>query len=207
MFKAGLIFMKKAVVLLLSVISSLAYSQQILYPVAHKLENTRYIGSPLSLEGYLQKNKEKCTNRVATQILKLAQAKNKDFVNYSTAIGAKLKQADDRCNYFRFELIDYVEDGGIDMRFAYRCYATKSGTLPHQRVSHIDPLVINPSVFYKDEDLIEEKCDALAIMKKLNASPAKSMKNSSSSTSVPAAAPVKTNVPSNNRSKKVSTQN
>lgn len=199
--------MKKAVVLLISVISSLAYSQQMLYPVAHKLENTQYKGSPLSLDAYVQKNKAECTNRVATQMLKLSREKNKDFVNYSKAIGAKLKQVDDRCNYYRFELIDYVEDGGIDMRFAYRCYATKAGTLPHQRVSHVDPLVINPSIFYKDEDLIKEQCDALAIMKKLNASPAKSMKNSSSSTSVPAAAPVKTNAPSNNRSKKVSTQN
>ncbi len=201
--------MKKAVVLILiSVTSSLAYSQQILYPVAHKLENTQYKGSPLSLDAYVQKNKAECTNRVATQMLKLSRERNKDFVNYSKAIGAKLKQVDDRCNFYRFELIDYVEDGGIDMRFAYRCYATKAGTLPHQRVSHIDPLVINPSIFYKDEDLIEEKCDALAIMKKINASPAKSMKNGGSSSSAPAAAaPVKSGTRSNSKSKKVSTQN
>lgn len=200
--------MKITVVLLVTVISSLAYSQQMLYPVAHKLENTQYKGSPLSLDAYVQKNKEKCTNLVATQMLKLANEKNKDFLNYSKAIGAKLKQVDSRCNYYRFELIDYVEDGGIDMRFAYRCYATKAGTLPHQRVSHVDPLVINPSVFYKDEDLIKEKCDALAIMKKINASPAKSMKNGGDSPSAPAAAaPAKSGTPSNSRSKKVSTQN
>ena len=148
-----------------------------LNPVALNLVDTQYRGSALSLDGYLKANKDKCTNRIAEQMLKLSKEKNKDFLTYTKAIGVKLKQIDSRCNYFRFELIDYVENGIMSMRFAYRCYATANATLPYQRVSHIDPSVINPGMFYKDEDLMKEKCDALAITKGLSAKPAKSMKS------------------------------
>ncbi|MBC7459054.1 MAG: hypothetical protein H7235_12290 [Bdellovibrionaceae bacterium] len=201
--------MKKAFVFFfVSIISSFSFAQtepQLLNPVAHKLENTRYIGSPLSLDGYIKTNKAECTTRVATQMLKLNNEKNKDFINYTKAIGHKLKQIDDRCNYFRFELIDYTEDGGMDMRFAWRCYATATGTLPHQRVSHLDPFVINPAVFYKDENLVAEKCDALAITKHFAAMPAKSMKSGSTSSSQ--ADWPKSNLPSPSKLKKGSGQN
>jgi hypothetical protein len=198
--------MKKIVILLLvSTISSFAFSQQMLTPVAHKLENTRYIGTPLSLDGYLKKNKEICTNRIAEQMLKLNKEQNKDFLNYTKAIGSKLKKIDDRCKYFRFEIIDYIEDGGMDMRFAYRCYATANGTLPHQRVSHIDPLVINPAVFYDDQDMMKEDCNALAIIKKLNTKTAKSMQNSGASSS--STTPAKSSSSSSSKSKKGSGQN
>jgi hypothetical protein len=173
---------KTVVVLIITAISIFSFSQTALYPVAHKLNGTRYERTSLSLDTYLSGNKDKCTKRVAEQMIKLEKEKNPEFLKYSKAIGLKLRQVDDRCNFFRFELIDYIEDSALDYRFAYRCYATKGETLPSQRVSHIDPLVINPSVFYRDEDLIEEECDALTIMKQLSAKPAKSQSGTNSTT-------------------------
>ena len=67
---------KTVIVLFISVISNFAFSQTMLKPVAHKLDGTRYKGSPLSLDGYLTTNNEKCTNRIAEQILKLEKDKN-----------------------------------------------------------------------------------------------------------------------------------
>lgn len=198
--------MKITSVLLVTLISSFAYSQKMLYPAVHKLNETQYKGAPKSLDGYLSgsaDSKEKCTTTVAQQLIKLNHDKNAEYLKYTQAIGAKLKAADSRCNFFRFELIDYIENSAIDNRFAFRCYASANDTLPHQRVSHIDPIVINTAPL--DEDEKKEKCNALSIIKRLNAQPAESAKSGGTS-SKPTNAPAKTSAPST-KPAKVRTQN
>lgn len=202
---------KAVVVLMILTISILSQAQTMLNPVALNLINNDYKGSSLSLDGYIQKRTDKsdaeCTNRIAQQMIDISKKNNKDFNLYSTytkAIGAKLKQIDNRCKYYRFELIDYVENGAMSIRLAYRCYENSEKVQPYLRVSHIDPAVINPGMFHDDKKLMKEKCDALEILKGLSAKPAKSMK-SDSEEKTPATMPAK-KIPSN-QTKKGSGQN
>ncbi len=164
--------MKKTVGLLIaSLISSFAFSQtsaELISPVAHKLENRTYKGSPMSLDTFIKVNNDECTTRVAQQMQTLN--KNKNFLAKQDAIvGKKLKAADSRCKYYRFEIIDFVkEDNSIAKLFTYRCYASKTATLPHQRASHMDPIEFNPAVFADDEDKMKKDCDALSIVNRIN---------------------------------------
>ncbi len=211
---------KAVVVLMISAISILSQAQTMLNPVAFKLNNRDYKGSILSLDGYLSKRSDtdkshaQCSNQIAQQMIKLSKEKNVNFISYTKAIGAKLKKIDDRCKYFRFEIIDYVDENGfMSIRLAYRCYAMNSNQmLPYQRVSDVEPAIIQPGMFAKHEELIESRCNALEIIKGLSAKPAESMNNDNETMTAAKTSATRTSaatikkIPSNN-TKKGSGQN
>lgn len=203
--------MKKTVGLFIAtVISSFAFSQtspELISPVAHKLENRTYTGSQMSLDTFIKGNKDECTVRVAKQMQILS--KNKNFLDsLNKGVGAKLKKADDRCKYYRFEIVDFIkEDNSIAKLFAYRCYASKTATLPHQRASHLDPIELNPAVFYDDKEKMEKDCDALAIVNRINKQQAESAGGHDKPQEKAVSSSTRTSSPSSNKSKKGSGQN
>lgn len=170
--------MKKTVgVLIISIFSSLALAQttspKMVSPAVILQKNT-IVKSVLSLDGYLVNSKNKCMNRIGQQI-----KNNKTFQSTINNIGNNLKKMDDRCKYYRFEMIDYTEsyDHGdtTEMRFTYRCYTMANMTLPSQNVAQAPVVKINPISLYEDvgdkawdEELIEKECNAEAISKKLD---------------------------------------
>lgn len=180
----GDFIMNKYILLVATFLSGLIWAQtqpQQIRAAAVNQRNNQYPKAPLSLDGYLAQNKNKCMNHVASQIKTLTEKNNKTWAAYNKAIGAQLVKMDGRCKYFRFELIDYTEDMSngsytSDFRFTYRCYETADIKLPSQRVSQLPVVKINPISLYEDlgdknydDDLIKEKCDVLAISKKLHA--------------------------------------
>lgn len=143
--------------------------------------NTTYPKAPLSLDGYLMTSQNKCLNTVAKQIQELSKNNNQTFASYNSLIGKKLMKMDERCHFFRLELVDYTDadiygTSTSDMRFTYRCYETANIKLPSQRVSQAPPVIIAPVTLYKniqkDKDyspeLIQQKCNTLEIVKSLN---------------------------------------
>lgn len=203
--------MKKTVGLfIVTVISSFAFSQtspELISPVAHKLENRTYTGSQMSLDTFIKGNKDECTTRVAKQMQILS--KNKNFLDsLNKGVGAKLKKADNRCKYYRFEIIDFVkEDNSVAKLFTYRCYASKTATLPHQRASHLDPIEFNPASFYDDKEKMEKDCDALAIVNRINKQDAESAGGNDKPEEKTSSSSSRTSTPSSNKSKKGSGQN
>lgn len=203
--------MKKTIGLFITtVISSFALSQtspELISPVAHKLENRTYTGSQVSLDTFIKGNKDVCTTRVAKQIQTLS--KNKNFLDsLHKGVGAKLKKADSRCKYYRFEIIDFVkEDNSIAKLFTYRCYASKAATQPHQRASHIDPIEFNPAVFNDDKEKMEKDCDALAIVNRINKQAAESAGGSDKPEEKATSSSSRTSSPSSSKLKKGSGQN
>ncbi|MBC7457616.1 MAG: hypothetical protein H7235_05015 [Bdellovibrionaceae bacterium] len=203
--------MKKVVgMMIVTLISNFGFSQTIpemINPVAHKLENTTYAGSQMSLETFIKGNKDQCTTRVAQQIQTLN--KNRNFLDsLQKGIGVKLKKADSRCKYYRFEIIDFVkEDSSIAKLFTYRCYASKTATLPHQRASHLKPIEFNPASFYHDKEKMEKDCDALAIVNRMNKQTAESAVGNDKPEHKPSSSSTNRSSPSPSKSSKVSGQN
>jgi len=202
--------MKTVGLLIVSFISSFAFSQtspEMISPVAHKLENRTYARGQMSLDTFIKDNKDECTTRVAKQMQTLI--KNKNFLDsLNKGVGAKLKQADSRCKYFRFEIIDIVkEDSTIAKAFTYRCYASKTATQPHQRASHLDPIEFNPALFADDEDKMQKDCDALSIVNRINKQKAESAGGNDKPEVKASSTSSKASSPSSNKSKKGSGQN
>lgn len=203
--------MKKAIVLfIVTVVSSFAFSQtspKMISPVAHKLNVRDYVPGQMSLDTFIKGNKDECTTRVAKQMQILI--KNKNFLDsLNKGVGAKLKQADSRCKYYRFEIIDIVkEDNSIAKAFTYRCYASKTATQPYQRASHLDPIEFNPATFTRDQDQMEKDCDALAIVNRINKQQAESAGGNDKSEEKKSISSSKSSSPSSNKSKKGSGQN
>jgi hypothetical protein len=203
--------MKKTVGLfIVSIISSFAFSQtspELISPVVHKLENRTYTGSQVSLDTFIKANKDECTTRVAQQMQILS--KNKNFLDsLNKGVGAKLKKADSRCKYYRFEIIDFIkEDSSISKLFTYRCYASKTATQPHQRASHLDPIEFNPASYSDDKEEMEKSCDALAIVNRINKQVAESAGAGDRSEEKATSSSSRSSSPASSKSKKGSGQN
>lgn len=166
------------VLIFLLVISNQAFSQKMISPVAHTLKSHNFL-QPLSFEGFISKNHDACLKRISDEIAHLKASQDKDFLKYTQDIGSKLKQADDRCKYFRFEFTDFRnETAQVSKQFAFRCYTTQATQLPYQRVSGTEVQSLNPGIDYNNSKVIEKNCNALSIIKMLADKPVKSIKKS-----------------------------